>query len=131
MSETQPFAIFAAEKYLSLETVRKNGDAVRTPVWFAGEPPVGTPATIYFYTVGNTGKVKRIRNNPQVRIAPCDMRGKVKGSWVEARVEILSGDPADRGMKLLNRKYMPWKQLLGFFAMFSRHERVVLALHAS
>jgi hypothetical protein len=131
MSESQAFAIFAGQKYLSLETVRKNGDAVRTPVWFAGEPPVGTPETLYFYTVGDTGKVKRIRNNPGVRIAPCDIRGNVKGAWVEARVEILSGGEAERGMKLLDRKYLPWKQFLGLFAMFSRRERVVMALHAA
>jgi hypothetical protein len=100
-------------------------------VWFAGEPPVGTPETLYFYTVGDTGKVKRIRNNPGVRIAPCDIRGNVKGAWVEARVEILSGGEAERGMKLLDRKYLPWKQFLGLFAMFSRRERVVMALHAA
>jgi PPOX class probable F420-dependent enzyme len=131
MSESQAFAIFAGQKYLSLETVRKKGDALRPPVWPAPQPPVGTPETLYFYTVGDTGKVKRIRNNPGVRIAPCDIRGNVKGAWVEARVEILSGGEAERGMKLLDRKYLPWKQFLGLFAMFSRRERVVMALHAA
>jgi PPOX class probable F420-dependent enzyme len=129
MTETQPFAMFAGGKYLSLETVRKNGDAIRTPVWFAGEPASGVPVTLYFYTIGDTGKMKRIRNNPRVRIAPCDMRGNVKGDWVEARAEILSGEAAKRGMKLIDRKYMPLRQIMGFFAMFSRRERVVLALH--
>ena len=65
MSDSQPFVAFAGQKYLSLETVRKNGTAVRTPVWFAGEPPAGTPATLYFYTIADTGKMKRIRNNPR------------------------------------------------------------------
>jgi hypothetical protein len=131
MSESTPFAIFAGQKYMSLETVRKNGTAIRTPVWFASEPPTGAPATIYFYTIGDTGKVKRIRNNPRVRIAPCDMRGNVKGSWVDARAEILPADGAKHGMKLIDRKYMPLRQILGFLSMFSRRERVVLALHAS
>ncbi len=131
MTDSQRFAAFAGQKYLSLETVRKNGTAIRTPVWFAGEPPVGTPATLYFYTIGDTGKMKRIRNNPGVRIAPCDMRGNVKGSWVDARAEIVSGDEAKRAMKLIDRKYMPLRQIMAFFAMFSRRERVVLALHES
>jgi uncharacterized protein len=130
MTDSQTFAAFAGhQKYLSLETARKNGAAIRTPVWFAGDPPAGTPATLYFYTIGDTGKMKRIRNNPGVRIAPCDMRGNVQGSWIDARAEILSGDAAKRAMKLIDRKYMPWRQLMGFFAMFSRRERVVLALH--
>jgi PPOX class probable F420-dependent enzyme len=131
MTESLAFAIFAGQKYMSLETVRKNGTAVRTPVWFAGEPTAGAPATLYFYTIGDTGKMKRIRNNPRVRVAPCDIRGNVKGAWVDARAEILSGDAAGRAMKLINRKYMPWRQILGFFAMFSRGERVVLALHGA
>jgi PPOX class probable F420-dependent enzyme len=73
--------------------------------------------------------VKRVRNNPRVRITPCDMRGNVLGEWVEARAEIVTGEEAARGMQLLNKKYFPWKQLLGFFASFSRRERIVFALH--
>lgn len=121
------FAAFEGQKYLSLETFRKNGEGVRTPVWFAAETD-GAAALLYIYTIGETGKVKRIRNNPRVRIAPCDMRGNVTGGFVDARAEILSGVAAAQGMQLLNRKYFPWKQVLGFFALFSRRERVVMAL---
>lgn len=125
------FTGFAGEKYLSLETFRKNGEGVRTPVWFAsaeGQGGSGGVTVLYIYTIGNTGKVKRIRNNPQVRIAPCDMRGNVSGEFIAARAEILQGEAAAHGMQLLNRKYFPWKQLLGIFAFFSRRERVVMAL---
>jgi PPOX class probable F420-dependent enzyme len=86
-------------------------------------------ARLYIYTIGDTGKVKRIRNNPRVRIAPCDMRGKILGEWVEARAEIVTGEEAARGMGLLNKRYFPLKQLLGFFAQFSRRPRIVIALH--
>jgi PPOX class probable F420-dependent enzyme len=131
MSAANPFAAFERQKYLSLETFRKSGEGVQTPVWFAAEEAGGVDggaAALYIYTIGNTGKVKRIRNNPRVRIAPCDMRGNVSGEWIEARAEILQGDAAAHGMELLNRKYFPWKQLLGAFAFFSRRERVVMAL---
>jgi PPOX class probable F420-dependent enzyme len=121
------FGRFEGQKYLSLETFRKNNEGVRTPVWFAAEKGSAT-AVLYIYTIGETGKVKRIRNNPLVRIAPCDIRGNVTGEFVEARAEILSGGAAAHGVELLNRKYFPWKQLLAFFAMFSRRERVVMAL---
>jgi PPOX class probable F420-dependent enzyme len=125
-SAANPFAAFEGQKYLSLETFRKSGVGVRTPIWFAAEKD--RAAVLYIYTIGETGKVKRIRNNPRVRIAPCDMRGNVTGEFVEARAEILSGDLASHGTRLLNRKYFPLKQILGFFALFSRRERVVMAL---
>lgn len=126
------FAGFAGQKYLNLETFKKNGTGVKTPVWFAAEPALpleSKEAKLYVYTIGVSGKVKRIRSNPQVRIAPCDMRGNVKGEWVPARVEILSGREADHGMQLLNKKYLPWKHLLDFFAMFRKRERTVFAIH--
>jgi uncharacterized protein len=125
------FASFEKSKYLSLETFRKNGDAVRTPVWFAADarPPANSSAAkLYIYTVDNTGKVKRIRNNTRVRIAPCDMRGNVSGNWMDARAEIVTGQEAAHGMGLLNKKYWPMKQIMAFFARFSRNERIVIAI---
>jgi len=53
----------------------------------------------------------------------------VLGEWVEARAEIVTGEEAARGMQLLNKKYFPWKQLLGFFASFSRRGRTVFVIH--
>jgi PPOX class probable F420-dependent enzyme len=128
MDTSAPFASFQRHKYLNLETFRKNGLSVRTPVWFAAEPAVGIPQTLYVYSTADSGKAKRIRNNPRVRVAPCDMRGNVRGDWIEARATIVTGDEAQRGMRLLNQKYFPWKQLLGLFALFSRQARVVFAI---
>jgi PPOX class probable F420-dependent enzyme len=125
------FAAFAAHKYLNLETFKKSGEEVRTPVWFAAAPSVSldsSAAKLYIHTIGNTGKVKRIRNNSRVRVAPCDARGRLLGEWVDARAEVVTGQEAAHGMGLLNKKYAPWKQLLGFFAMFRPRERVVIAI---
>ena len=130
MRPSNPFQSFAGHKYLNLESFRKTGVGVQTPVWFAGIPTggEGTTVTLYVYTIGNSGKLKRIRNNPRVRIAPCDMWGRLLGGWVEARAEILEGEEAMLGMRLLNKKYVPWKQLLDFFAFFRRRERTVFAI---
>ncbi len=125
------FAAFAGHKYLNLETFKKSGEGVKTPVWFAADPSVrldASGAKLFAYTIGVSGKVKRIRNNPRVQIAPCTAGGKLLGDWVEARAEIVTGEEAVRGMDLLNKKYFPWKQLLGFFAFFSRRERIVFAI---
>ncbi len=125
------FAAFAGHKYLNLETFKKSGEGVKTPVWFAADPSASldsSDARLYVYSVGVSGKVKRIRNNPRVRIAPCNAGGKVLGEWLEARAEIVTGEEAARGMELLNKKYFPWKQMLDFFAMFRRRERTVFVL---
>jgi PPOX class probable F420-dependent enzyme len=125
------FAAFAGHKYLNLETFKKSGDAVKTPIWFAADPSASldsSDAKLYAYTIGVSGKVKRIRNNGRVRIAPCDMKGRVLGEWADARAEIVTGAEAELGMRLLNKKYFPWKQLLGVFAAFSRRGRTVFVI---
>jgi len=76
-SDAMGFAAFAGHKYLNLETFKKSGEGVKTPVWFAADPSASldsSDAKLYVYTIGVSGKVKRIRNNPRVKIAPCDMR---------------------------------------------------------
>jgi hypothetical protein len=128
MTQGGPFETFAGHKYISVETVRKSGEGVKTPVWFA-EAALDAPAPVlYVYSTGDSGKAKRIRNNPRVRVAPCDMRGNVTGDWVDARAEILQGEAAAVGMRALNRKYMPWKQLLDIFAAFRKNGRIVFAI---
>jgi PPOX class probable F420-dependent enzyme len=122
------FASLQGRKYLNLETFRKNGLGVRTPVWFAGDPEPQAPEKLYVYSTENSGKAKRIRNNGRARVAPCDMRGNLLGEWIDTSAQIISGPEAEHGMNLLNKKYVPWKQLLGFFAMFSRQKRVVFVI---
>ena len=127
MADT-PFASLQGRKYLNIETFRKNGQGVRTPVWFAGEPEDDAPEKLYVYSTADSGKAKRIRNNARVRVAPSDVRGKLLGEWVEARAEIVTSADAQHGMQLLNKKYFPWKQLLDFFSFFSRNKRVVFLI---
>ena len=121
-----PFAAFAGQKYLNLESFRKNGAAIRTPLWFAQDG-----ATIFVYTTADSGKAKRIRRDVAVNIAPCDMRGKVTGDWIAARAAPVSGAEFDRGMRLLDRKYFPWKAMLGVMAWFRPRPRVVIAIRAA
>jgi uncharacterized protein len=122
------FASLQGRKYINLETFRKSGQGVRTPVWFAGEPEQGVPEKLYVYSTSDSGKAKRIRSSSGVRVAPCDVRGKLLGEWIEARAEIVTGEEAEHGMKLLNKKYFPWRQLLDFFSLFSRNKRVVFLI---
>ena len=77
-------AQFANQNYLNLESYRKSGEAICTPLWFAQDGEV-----FYFYTVAHSFKVKRLRNNSRCRVAPCDMRGNLKGDWVDATARLL------------------------------------------
>ncbi len=87
--------------YLSLATLKKSGEWVATPVWFA--PLDGC---YYLFSAGNAGKVKRLRNFSQVRLAPCTVTGKLTGDWLESTAELLS-TPEDQALALraLRRKY--------------------------
>jgi len=114
---------FAGHKYISLESFRKNGRGVAVPVWFAE-----ADGLLYVYSEAASGKVKRIRKNPRVRVAPCDARGRLKGVWVEATARILQGEQARRADDLLNSKYGWQKRLLGFFARFRPRPRAYLAI---
>jgi len=114
---------FADEKYLNLESYRKTGQTVATPVWFAEDG-----ALLYIYSLADAGKVKRIRNNPRVRVTPCDMRGKLKGEWVEARARIVQGAEAVKGHQLLDQKYGLFKKIGNLFSKLAKRERVVIAI---
>jgi len=124
---------FAKAKYLNLETFRKTGVGVRTPVWFAQDPSSSTDAahpltTFYVYTLPDSGKAKRIGNNPKVRIAPCNMRGDLRGAWVDARARICTGDEVAKGQALLNQKYGIAKSIGDFFSRLRGRTQAVLAI---
>jgi PPOX class probable F420-dependent enzyme len=95
------FAELGRETYVNLASFRRDGREVRTPVWIA---PDGERLVVY--TNVRSGKVKRIRNGARVRLAPCDMRGGLRGDWLEARARVLD-DPSerDRALEAVVRKY--------------------------
>ncbi len=120
-------AQFAKAKYLNLETFRKNGMGVRTPVWFAQE--AGRPL-FYVYSEADAGKVKRIRNNPKVRMAPCNFRGDLRGAWIDARARICEAEEVAHGQQLLRQKYGLQKIAGDFFSRILGHKQVALAIEA-
>jgi uncharacterized protein len=99
MSGTVPSAIHG-QKYISLGTFRKNGAKIATPVWFGEDGD-----KLFVMTTSDTGKAKRIRNNTQVTVAPCTMRGKVIGPEVAALARILPPEEHAHARQTINRKY--------------------------
>jgi PPOX class probable F420-dependent enzyme len=66
--------------YINLATFRRSGAAVETPVWFAARD-----GKLYVFTAAGSGKVKRLRRDSRVRVAPCTLRGRPTGAWIEGR----------------------------------------------
>jgi uncharacterized protein len=88
------------QNYISLTTFRKSGAPVRTPVWFAEQN-----GKLYVMTRSDSGKFKRLRNNTQVRIAPCTIRGKVTGAEYSAVARILPEVDWPSARKAIHKKY--------------------------
>jgi uncharacterized protein len=97
-------------KTVLLETRKRDGTWVPTPVNLVTE---GDRA--YFRTYDASGKYKRLRNFPQVRLAPSTFRGKATGPAVEGRARVLGGAEADHARELLAARFpllqgrmVPW-----------------------
>ena len=114
-------------KFIALETFRKSGEAVKTPVW-----TVAQDGKLLVWTQGDSWKIKRARNNPRVRVAKCDMRGNTEGPWVEGVVASISDDREQkRAMRgHLRRKYPFMYSILSFIAALRRENsgRVVVEI---
>lgn len=89
-----------SEKYISLETYRKNNQPVKTPVWFVVKDDL-----LYIVTRNQTGKVKRLKNNLQVKFATCTIKGKVTGEWISDTAKILTEEETKDAVKLRDKKY--------------------------
>jgi PPOX class probable F420-dependent enzyme len=120
---SQHLTAFATQRYLSLESFKRDGTPVQTPVWFAEDQGI-----LYVYTLANAGKVKRIRRHPRIRLALCTMRGKVTGPWVEAEATIVDATTAAHGHALLHHKYGWMKGMGDLFSRIMQRERVVIAM---
>ncbi len=87
--------------YVNLETFRKNGTGVQTPVWVAR-----TGNQLGIFTNGDSYKVKRLRRNPRIRIAKCGVRGTLKGPWHDGTARLVEDKAGQKAiLDALHRKY--------------------------
>lgn len=95
------------QKYFSLTSFRKNGVGVATPVWFGEDED-----KLYVMTRSDSGKYKRIRNNPHILGAPCTVRGKITGPTFAGTARILTEADWPRARKTIEKKY--WLTRIAF-----------------
>ena len=100
-SSKYKLAQFSNQKqYINLETYKKSGEAVQTPMWF-----INYNGGIYVSTTRDSAKAKRLRNNSHVRIVPCNFTGHPDGEWIEAKAHIVNSNESEKVNKLLKQKY--------------------------
>ena len=118
------FEPFHQQQYLNLETFRISGIGVKTPVWFVQEGE-----TLFVRTVANSGKVKRIRHNAHVNIAPCKADGALIGEWVPALACELKDEATDRKVnRLLDKKYGLVKKIFGLVSALQGRKDTILEI---
>ena len=104
------------QTYINIETVRKNNLPVRTPVWFVMEDGL-----IFVRTGSQSGKVKRMRNNPAVKIAVCRSNGDLIGEWIAGQAEIIRNPLEEQAInRKFNRKYGLLKKYFHLYGLIMR-----------
>lgn len=128
----QPAETFAAigdESFVALTTFRKSGTPVATTVWVARDGDA-----LLVLTPGESGKVKRLRNNPAVQLQPSGRRGKVEDDavTVSGTAEIISADAdVERLKSIFRKKYgVQFKITMVIERMFAKRQkpRVILRI---
>ncbi len=104
------------EAYINLETVRRDGTPVATPVWFARYD-----GGYYIFSAGEAGKVKRLRHTPAVRIAACTMNGKTTGEWMNTTASLIDSSAPDikPAYKALEDKYGWQLKITNFLSLLT------------
>ena len=97
---TQGFGHLAGHRHCLLVTFRRSGEPVPTPVWFGL-----VDGKVYARSEERVGKVKRIRANPRVLVAPCDNRGKPLGPAAEGRARIVSADQEEHAERAIQANF--------------------------
>jgi uncharacterized protein len=98
---TGGFDDLRGSKYTLLVTFKRSGEPVPTPVW-AGLDEHGR---LYVRSERDVAKVKRVRNDPHVRVAACNSRGKPRGQSIEGRARVVGPEEEEHAESALQSNY--------------------------
>ena len=93
---------------------------VDTPVWFAG-----SDGHYVVFSAGDAGKVKRLKNFSEARLAPCTVTGQVLGDSISATAELITNrDAIASAHQALIKKYGWQMRWLDFFSrLFGKYSK--------
>lgn len=123
MREDTKLEQFRNFEYIRLETVKKNGQVIPTPVWFVVEDDM-----LFVRSYANSGKVKRMKNNPHVRVTPSDALGKPHGVTIEGTAIRANGDAEIKISQRLYRKYGLMKMSFDLWGAIKQLDWAVFAI---
>jgi uncharacterized protein len=98
---TGRFDHMKGHKYGLIVSFKRNGEAVPTPVWFG----LDDEGRLYFRTGPEVAKLRRIRNNPRVLVAPCTVRGKPLGPSIEGTAREVSAEKKEHAEAAIQSNY--------------------------
>jgi uncharacterized protein len=98
--QARDFEALRDDKYCLLVTFRRSGEAVPTPVWFGL-----ANGRLYVHTGADSAKVRRIRNDAHVRVAPCTVRGKPIGAIADGTARVVPPEEEERAEQALRDNY--------------------------
>ena len=129
---SDPTTALGQQRFVSLTTFKRNGEGVATPMWIGRDG-----ADLFVWTPADSWKVKRVRNNPRVLLAPSSRFGKVRDGVlpIEGAAQVVT-DPVtvERLRDVIRRKYGLGYRLVTLvetIATRGRKSRVILRITLS
>ena len=114
--------VIQSSKYINVETYRRSGEAIHTPVWF-----VESGGIYFFLTRGDSGKVKRLHHNSKIKVAPCKVNGELTGNWFDAEGSFVESEGVVNVIKtLFDQKYGALSRITNVFSKLQRKKRVFI-----
>jgi uncharacterized protein len=98
---SRDFNSLRGHKYALVVTFKRDGSAVPTPIWFG----LDDEGRMYFRTGAEVAKVRRIRNQSRVLVAPCSVRGKPLGPSIEGTARVLAEGEKEHAEKAIQSNY--------------------------
>lgn len=119
--EPHPFDALEGHEFLRFTTFRRSGEAVSTPLWFEI-----SDGRLYATTPTDSGKMKRIRNNPRVVMAPGDAMGRPRGESIEGLArQLAEGEAPEEARRAYWKKYgLKLSVARHFFRIFFGEEEI-------
>ncbi len=114
---------FQNKEYIRLETFKRNGQAVPTPVWFVVDDDM-----LFVRSYADSGKVKRMRNNSHVKVTPSDALGRPHGVTIDGNALRADGDREIKVSQLLYRKYGLMKMSFDLWGAIKQLDWAVFAI---
>lgn len=105
IAEPSGFTPLEGERYLAITTFRRDGSEATTPVWFVSDD---LARRLFVATGAATWKVRRIKWNPHVLVAPCTGRGRITGPPIEATARVVDEGPLVRRLQAEKYGWQKW-----------------------